>query len=262
MRVIKIRKGVFETNSSSSHSLTIESTSFLMDSLIPEQGVVTIEPGEFGWEWKRFNDAETKASYCLTGALYVADRETALNNLREVIQAQTLCNEVVLIEPSDDWDSPNYGSIDHQSWEDGQFNDLLFDKEELHNFIFNKNSWLFLGNDNSYPPNKFYDTTGLPYKWKITFPDYPSITQWEFINYPSEEEILKAINEMNLRFMKVWNGYEAQENFRNWSSSNEYFEFSSRDSKVENNTISFFSDKDKSKNTILLVNYQMVEIEK
>ena len=265
----KIRKGVFETNSSSTHSLTIESTSFLMDTIIPDgEGVVTIKPGDYGWQWERFNDAYTKASYALTGVQYVSNKEEALTNLKEVIQKHTLCEKINLIDgnenthaipqDSDDYDNEDYGYIDHQSIGEGKVEPLLFDKEKLHNFIFNKNSWLFLGNDNSRPPNKFYHVSGLKYNWKLTFPDYPRITEWEFINYPSDEEILGAIKEMSLMFEKRGGKYKPQENYSNWSSRSEYFEYS-RNSKVDEKTISFFSNKDD--NATLLVNYQLVEIE-
>lgn len=258
MKLIKIRKGVFETNSSSTHSLTIESTSFLIDTIIPEDGIVNIKPGEFGWEWEKFNDAYTKASYCLTGIQYVSDKEEALSNLKEVIQKHTLCDEVNLIQGSDDYDDENYGYIDHQSREWGELDNLLFDKEKLHNFIFNKKSWLFLGNDNSSPPNKFYDTDDLKYNWKITFPEYPSITEWEFINYPSDEEILEAISNMHLRFERKGSKYKVKERPHSWLTNSEYFQYN-HNSKVDDKTISFFSDKNDK--TCILVNYQLLEIE-
>jgi hypothetical protein len=261
----KIRKGVHETNSSSCHSLTIESTTSLMDTIIPDgEGVVTIKPGDYGWQWERFNNAYTKASYCLTGVQYVSDKEGALTNLKEVIQKHTLCEKINLIDGHEnthailqDYDDEDYGYIDHQSTEDGEMNNLLFDKEKLHNFIFNKNSWLFLGNDNSSPPNKFYDTDGLKYSWKLTFPEYPSITEWEFINYPDDEEILEAISDMGLRFERKGSKYKVKERPHSWSTSSEYFQYS-HNSKVDDKTISFFSDKNDK--VSLLVNYQLVEI--
>ena len=161
--------------------------------------------------------------------------------------------------PNDDWNSPGYGYIDHQSVEGGEMNDLLFDTEKLHNFIFNKNSWLFLGNDNSSPPNKFYDTSALPYKWRLVFPDYP-ISQWEFHEYPTKDELLKAVMDMDLRFMrksKKEEIYIPEERPGYWSGSCEYFELES-DSEVTDSTISFISNKNK--DAFLLVDYRLVEI--
>ena len=202
----KIRTGVFETNSSSCHSLSINDTDILLDYLIPnEYGEVTIKPGEFGWEWEKFNDAATKASYCLTGTQYVKDEELALSNLKEVIQEHTLCNQVNLIIPNEDFESENYGHIDHQSTD--KMDDLLFNKTKLHNFIFNKKSWLFLGNDNSSAPNKFYDTEKLNYKYKLVINKYPDIT-WEFVDKPSLEEIEEALKNMSDSFYEeVLRGY-------------------------------------------------------
>lgn len=187
----KIRTGVWETNSSSCHSLSVEDTDVLLDYLIPnKEGIVAISPDEFGWEWLKYNDAYTKASYCLTGVQYVEDKDTALSNLKEVIKEHTLCEKVYLQKLTYSYDENGY--IDHQSIEDGQMDELLFDKAKLHNFIFNKNSWLFLGNDNSNAPNKFYDTEDLHYKWKLVVEKYPTLT-WEFVDYPTNENIKDAL---------------------------------------------------------------------
>ena len=62
-----IRVGVWETNSSSSHSLSLgssQSKDFVLDTIYPdEEGKIYINGGEFGWEWNKFNDSMTKANY-------------------------------------------------------------------------------------------------------------------------------------------------------------------------------------------------------
>jgi hypothetical protein len=63
----KIRIGMFETNSSSCHSIVIGCKT-PNQKLGDENGVITIEPDEFGWEIETYDDARTKASYCLTYA--------------------------------------------------------------------------------------------------------------------------------------------------------------------------------------------------
>lgn len=66
--MIKIRKGVFETNSSSVHSLCIskEDKLFLF---IPKTKSIKIRTNEFGWEAEEYTSAEDKLSYIYTGIL-------------------------------------------------------------------------------------------------------------------------------------------------------------------------------------------------
>lgn len=59
-----IRNKVFETNSSSTHSISISANSKgLYDTIVPENKVITLSGGKFGWEWSKFNDLLTKADY-------------------------------------------------------------------------------------------------------------------------------------------------------------------------------------------------------
>ncbi|MBD2201583.1 hypothetical protein H6G33_09510 [Calothrix sp. FACHB-1219] len=219
----------------------------LLDTIIPDKnGRVIINSGKFGWEWNKFNDAYTKASYALTALLYVDLPliEEATQNLHDVIKEQTLSEEVVLNLPSEDWDSRNYGYIDHQSVERGQMNAVLLDKSKLHNFIFNKKSWLFLGNDNEEAPNKFYDTEDKVYNWKLVFTNYPSITQWEFEEFPDRDKLIEAIEGLCLRFTRKGNQYIPEERPYYYSSDEEYYEFPYNEDKrkVTDTTIEFVED--------------------
>ena len=134
----KIRTGVFESNSSSSHVITLskDTKNFFMDlSMVPDpDGEINIEGGEFGWEVEKYDDASTKANYA---AEFAKNNVSYLNMLRDVIQEQTQA-KVVNINPS--------GYIDHQS--DSVASVAFVNKESLRNFIFNKNSILFTSNDN------------------------------------------------------------------------------------------------------------------
>jgi hypothetical protein len=61
------RVSVFETNSSSTHSFSLGEGDYVPDKMfVDENGVVTIETGEFGWEEEVYRDAYTKASYLAT----------------------------------------------------------------------------------------------------------------------------------------------------------------------------------------------------
>jgi len=62
-----IRQGVFETNSSSSHSLSIREGKWGQLELKPnDEEYIEVEPGQFGWEIKWYDDQLSKLRYLLT----------------------------------------------------------------------------------------------------------------------------------------------------------------------------------------------------
>lgn len=132
-----IRIGCFETNSSSSHSLTVGSAQlvpFILDLPESSEGVILVGGHEFGWGPERYNDAATKISYCYLFAKDTGD-ETIL---RDVVRKATGCELQ---------ESECQGYIDHNSSDTGK--NAFSSEEKLYNFLFNKNSWLFIANDNS-----------------------------------------------------------------------------------------------------------------
>lgn len=146
---IKIRKNVFETNSSSSHSISIfeiKKDSLMDTSLIPnDDGIITIGENcekEFGWGIETYCNAEIKAMYCYIDRH--GDNE-GIRMLTNVIKKQTKAEKVVFLY-DDDWSDPNYGYIDHQS--DGTSSDAFDTEKTLRNFIFNPKSKLYIDNDN------------------------------------------------------------------------------------------------------------------
>jgi len=197
MQRILIRKSCFETNSSSSHSVTLsgEDKEFILDTIYPNsQGVVEIKTTDFGWEWFKHNDAATKAAYAYQQ--YKHDLEkTAL--IIEVIKEQTAAKNVIFSTNSDS--SESY--IDHASTVfEGNF--LKFDtKEEIRNFIFNKNSWLFGGNDNETPVPGFYDVsvysisgqTKIKPTHYIEFEKLKGVRPILFNQCPTDEQVTDAL---------------------------------------------------------------------
>lgn len=214
-----IRKGVFETNSSSCHSLSIDNTADVLDTLYPnEEGNIILEGGEFGWEWFKHNDAKTKANYA----------SIALKNnpdiLIKVIKEQTGCNDVI-IHTSDDYSSPYYSYIDHES-----YGVCPTDEKSLKNFIFNKNSWLFGGNDNTTASPDFYivpkyTKNGIiepKFKYELSFKDKNITKTYKFLKYPTDEKFNDLIGSLNPRYNKSKNVLEINSHY--WSSSEIYFE--------------------------------------
>lgn len=175
-----IRKSVFETNSSSSHSISLatEDKEFVLDTIYPDQdGRIFLTGGEFGWEWFKHNDALTKANYA-------AQDSINMELLVEVIKEQTGATEVIIMDTSN-------GYIDHDSVGTTPGSD----KESLRNFIFNKNSWLFGGNDNESPDPVFYDVPEIR-NGKIIVPKYKYelkvdglLKTTKFKEYPTTHEL-------------------------------------------------------------------------
>lgn len=140
----KIREGVFETNSSSTHSISIASGKCKMiDTIFPdENGDIVLNGGQFGWEIREYNNAITKANYCAIDQFDNLDR---IKMLSEVILEQTGAKRLIL-DFTNNYKDKNYSYIDHQS--EGTSNEAFESKEILRNFIFNPESVLYTDNDN------------------------------------------------------------------------------------------------------------------
>jgi len=132
-----IRQGVFETNSSSTHSISIDENATVFSSITPDKnGNIVLTGGEFGWEFETYYSPLVKANYC---ALDIGDNVDEKKMLIEVIKEHTGAKDVIF-----ELD----GYIDHQSA--GTTSDAFESKELLKSFIFGKNSVLETGNDNDY----------------------------------------------------------------------------------------------------------------
>lgn len=147
-----IRSNCFETNSSSTHSVTIDNSSETTHlSKIKNK---KIKCSDFGWEYEKFNDFETKASYFWT----LVNQNEDIPNLREYLEKIAEEYKFILVKPKND----SYSCVDHGTEHYENFikkYPKLKTKKGLAKFLFNKNSWIFLGNDNSDPQDlNFYLT--------------------------------------------------------------------------------------------------------
>jgi len=197
-----IRKKVFESNSSSSHSISMssEDKQFVLDTIYPDQfGRIYVRGGEYGWEWERYNDAITKLSYAYQD--YVP---TEL--LEKVVKDQTGATEVIFDEKS-----KNDGYIDHESYETAS--SICVNEESTKNFIFNKNSWLFTGNDNGTPDPTFYHVPIFEdgkmiqpiYKYELSIDGLKKSTK--FLTKPTEEELRNGIESLMEGVLMTKDGY-------------------------------------------------------
>ena len=141
------RHAVFETNSSSSHSIHIEHGVFNHVSDFPwlldnrRDGAVQIYYGEFGWEPEAHTTLADRASYALTWAASYGD-SVHLEMLRRVLEAE-FGHPVEFCESRGCYPT---GYIDHQSSEVAA--PAFADEKTLRSFIFNTKSWVRTDNDN------------------------------------------------------------------------------------------------------------------
>lgn len=145
--MIRVRNGVWETNSSSCHSITIHKGDYVLntkdfDSYITN-GKLSIELGEFGWGYDESNDGYVKASYLLT-MCKMLDSTCDEQNIIDLLGAILHIHDITLTNEDDCY-------IDHESVMSlhclleevpGEF---LLDKVER--FIFDPNITLIIDGD-------------------------------------------------------------------------------------------------------------------
>ena len=158
-----IRRGVFETNSSSVHSIVIGNNGENIYRALPE--VQYFGGGGFGWEVEQYNDADTKAEYLWTGIVKLNDEEDIdVDELRDSITdilgrhgIRAEFQEVGMIKSQySDYEyfgfleNDDYCYIDHV-YNLKDFVKLIATNEELlMNYLYSNGSMIGTGNDNGY----------------------------------------------------------------------------------------------------------------
>lgn len=139
--MIQIRNGVFETNSSSTHSIAISKKPVMAGKYI------SFGIGEFGWE----NGIADTADYLYTAILEQHNPSELLNKLKEILDKHSI--EYKFEEPryeksyNGKYEYLAYGYIDH-SYELGEFLDVILNDEDLLMRYLFGNSTVYTGNDN------------------------------------------------------------------------------------------------------------------
>ena len=133
----KIRQNVFETNSSSTHSICIAKNTELT---LPKEIRFTF--GEFGWEHDHLYSISEKASYLITG-FYQIERQDDFDKIINKLENRGI---KVYIE---NYDETGYNYVDHGDELAPFLNDLLESEDKLFNFLFSNLSFIITGNDNS-----------------------------------------------------------------------------------------------------------------
>lgn len=168
--MLKIRKNIFETNSSSTHSLVISKKDRGYDYNLPvdEEGVLTISFGEFGWGPEILKYPHEKLSYLITDRNsihydwqnppsekefeYMLSQDKRVQEIIEVVKS--CCPEVkeVKYEFGDNKYNP-LGYVDHQSQGTSYESDL-----SIEDIIFSNKVIIMIDNDNSYHYESYFES--------------------------------------------------------------------------------------------------------
>ena len=163
---IQIRRGVFETNSSSAHTITI--TKNPNNLKFPKK--LIFDSGDYGWEHACLITPEEKASYLWEGIIYVFPdhKNKNLTEYNKAIASITKILKSVGVKAVFKYNNPKYeeskygdyykfynkegyeddGYIDHAYELITFVKEVCFDKDKLLGFLFSENSYIETGNDN------------------------------------------------------------------------------------------------------------------
>ena len=131
-----IRNGVFETNSSSTHSITLGKNDELLDTLYPYPDGTLVFDGITCYQGFESADTLEKCNYYVTGLLTEYDHYGARDYIevfKKVVSEHTGASRIII-----DFDVVSKMVID---FKEGTGSDITkYSEEDLKNFLFNKQS--------------------------------------------------------------------------------------------------------------------------
>jgi len=145
---LKIRSNVFETNSSSTHSICITKNNILDEKL----NTIEFTIGEFGWERKRIYDADTKAKYLYT-AILVEEKVDLIEKIKIILDNNNIKYNFETPEyetweyEGREYTNLKYGYVDHSEDLD-EFLNICEDENKFMRYLFSSESFIITGNDN------------------------------------------------------------------------------------------------------------------
>ena len=154
MRVV--RRDLFETNSSSVHTLCVSKT---VNPDKPDK--VVFARGRFGWGPEVFNDMSDRLSYLYENLLGIADESTR-NSYIDMLKKYL---DSIHVEYAFEHDADRYCGIDHPEDSEGVIQSL-FDGDDqtlLDRFMFGKDSCVICDNDNAYDRERLAPPEGHNY---------------------------------------------------------------------------------------------------
>lgn len=154
----QVRKSIFETNSSSTHSIVVGNNGEDIYSGLPER--LEFHGDEFGWEHRLHTDTQTKADYLFTSLLYMDEEGTPYEYMERIKEILAKWN----IEATfDEIEEKRYDSgyvcyevkdkfcyVDHGDGNKDLVKELCEDEAKLMNYLFSNGSYVETSNDNDY----------------------------------------------------------------------------------------------------------------
>lgn len=140
-----IRNGVFETNSSSTHSFVTQYADYEVQPVI--------EPdwsGEFGWQFEFWHSSGEKLAYICRCLLTYEDEQTdegIYNRLKPLKDRLENCGTTFEIPTAEELDR-HWGYVDHGNEYLEEVLDIIKTDDDLLSFLFNPNNGIEGGNDN------------------------------------------------------------------------------------------------------------------
>ena len=138
--MVKIRSGMFETNSSSTHTIIVT------DQKTDPGLFVDFRMGDFGWKFSKLTTIDEKASYLYTAACCLYNRDV-YQDLYEVLVkygVQCSCSKPA---KSDQYGICN-GYVDHVDGVYRFVERMLGHEHALIKYLFSDESFVITGNDN------------------------------------------------------------------------------------------------------------------
>ena len=165
MRVV--RNNIWETNSSSSHTVTIRGMKNLNEHYKTSSAIIEVKLDEYGWSGDPCDDFYSKLAYALSMVLhteypgfdywddrFVVDQDileecAGYQSILKAIQGHFNCCDRIVIRKRIGAYYP-YGYIGHQSYEDyGSLQDFLDDwNVDIERFLFDDGVTVWISNDN------------------------------------------------------------------------------------------------------------------
>ena len=142
--MFQIRKGVFETNSGSTHSICITKGTVL-DKITD---YVEFELGEFGWEYRILRSVHQKASYLYTAAVNfdTYNKTNYVEKIKQLLDKNDIGYEFFKRDESYTFEN---GYVDHSQDLDIFLEDVCNDAGKLLRYLFSSESFIITGNDNN-----------------------------------------------------------------------------------------------------------------
>lgn len=142
--MLKKRNKVFETNSSSTHCITVSDRNDGKYDL-----PITVKPdwyGEFGWQWETWSSIEEKLAYMIRCLIaYDYTKETLQDKVKPIQERLHSLGIDFELPTYDDWQD---GFVDHEDWYQEEMEDIYNNDNDLLNFLLSENSYIEGGNDN------------------------------------------------------------------------------------------------------------------